>query len=300
MLKKKYFDSKQINESIELKTENGITFNIVTIDGVIYRGDHQKNPKIRNLPTFFGSYDAASLYLRNGYYIKHYNTTKPLYLLCLNNTIDNIQIIKKIFTDSPLFNQINRKILTITYILLQLFYGLIDGSFAQLDLCGETYISILKFMENDMFRKYHLDPMDKKVLETLINLKSNNSLVPSRVSKWAFDNIIMILLRNIFSKYGIDGVWASSRNYTEEEQKKLVCMKINKFIFNSDDDKPTCAPSDLALFKSKGNVTLFRMERYLNRQYINIPINQKHYEKKYHHYKKKYHKHKKPNGLQSL
>jgi hypothetical protein len=292
----KYLNSDQINKSIQLKTIYGIKLNIVVIDGIIYRGDHHKKNKIGNIPTFFGSYDAAFLYLDDEYYLKHYQTMRPLNLLCLNNTNENIQIIKNIFMNSPLITIIDRKILNITHIFLQLFYGLIEGPFSNLNLYGETLESIFIFLQKDIFKLYNISDNDKKILKTLIDLRLNDSVIPSRIGFWTFDFITITLIKHIFSKYGIEGVWFSHRDYTDDEQKNLACIKINKLLFNSDNNEPTCAPNDLALFKSKNNVKLIKMERYMNRQYINIPLNQNNYKDKYHHYKKKYHHHKKFNN----
>ena len=312
MQKRKYINSNDIDDSIidtiinitndktNVKTNVKYTLKVVILDGYIYRGDKQSQNIIRDIPTFYGDYNAAFAYVRNNEYLKTYITKVPLKLLCLNNTKDNIQLIRKFF--KYLIDINDNLTIKIAYILLQIFYGLIDGSFDNIDLCNLELDTIGNYLLNydKQIKRKRINKDLIDLLKMIINKYKTKNIIPSRVSISEYDFILASMLSDILKPYNIDGLWINNTllNNTLLNNENLLCRAINRDYYKSTSIKLTCVPSDLCIFNAIKKIQLTKLEQLINNKLININIqfntdryinkNRNMYKHMYNKYKQKY------------
>ena len=300
--KKNYINSKDIDDSIIKQEFDGYPLNIVVLDGYIYRGDRHFGHSILHRPKFYGDYDSAYSYVKNNLYFKTYITIHPIKLLCLNDTKDNIKLIKDFI--KYLINQdkyINNNIIKVTYILLQICFGLIEGAFNNLDLCGLDLNIIGNYLIHykNQIKKKEFDDELMDLLKMIINKYQTNNIIPSRLSILEFDGILVSMLSEILVPYGIDGIWYNNsikymklQNNEFDQKNQILCMAINRDLYKTESSKISCVPSDLCIFYPFGKLKMTKIEQKINDKLVNIDINLNikriQYKNLYNKYKKKY------------
>lgn len=287
---KNYLNQNIVNGE---KTNMNISTHIIEINkinGNIYRSDSHTSNVLRPSPAYFGDYESATKYLSDGSYMKSYITKGPINLLSLNNNTENIERIHKFFKEY-LFNQDKHKDdIKPTLILLQILYGLVVGSFKNLDLCDLTIDNLA-----DYFVKYKpsdprniIIPKDINMLSIIINDFTRDDVIPSRCSLRKFDGILMDSLYKILDQYGIKGIWYDPPKLTTDEMEKRLCIKVNKDYYKKDTNALTCVPSEMCIFNPNNSLKIIKMQQRIGKQLIDKQYKGNFYANKYKKYKNEY------------
>lgn len=250
-----YINSHIINKNIKTETINGITLDIVHIDGSLYRGDHNNKNLIGERTQYFSDKKSANEYANDDItkdgYIKVYATKHKINILSLNNTSKNISQLKYFFTKYLVDRGYTdgKKL----FVLLQIFYGLIDGPFSKLDMMGYSIKDIKEFLVDD---KLGMTYNALWYIDKIFQLTNDKTVLPSRCSFNENDKLIARKLKEIFMPLGIHGIWFSHQKINEN----LLCFKVNQVIFKYDEKKfhydITCVPNEMGIFCPKCYLTL--------------------------------------------
>lgn len=210
------------------------------INGFIYRGDDHKNIVLSSSPKFYGTYKSALIYTNDGDYFKRYTTMGSLRLLKLYNDNKNTISVLKFFNDVVLKNSTNKTDIKIAMILLQVLFGMINGSLDKFDLDDNKITTFLK--SNGIS-----DPTIILLIKIVNDLESpNTTTIPSRCSMRPLDKLLMKLLKKHLQPYSIDGTYYFQLPSYEQikDLPELLCNKVNKNYEHG----TTCVPSEICIF----------------------------------------------------
>jgi len=285
---KKYLNADMINESETIKMIDGYELYVMNIDGIIYRSDRHVGSLLRTEPAFFGDYESAFKYLYDESYIKAYKTKGPINLLSLKNNEKSINGIKRFFKEYLINQEGNKNDVKVTYIMLQIFYGLINGSFKDLDLWDMSLDNIYDYFKNLRIKKPkdRVYPEDFKLFSMIVNRYTKEDVLPSRCSIRKFDRILMNNLKRIFGKYGVGGIWyskpvLSGTESSSTELSKRLCIRVNKDHYGKDGENPSCVPSEIGLFTPSDTLELEKMVQRIGKRLVDVNIRENAYEKEY-------------------
>jgi hypothetical protein len=278
---KKYLNADMINESETVKTIDKYELYVVNIDGIIYRSDRHEGSLLRTEPAFFGDYEAAAKYLYDESYIKAYKTRSPVTLLSLDKK--NIERIKRFFKEYLINHDEHKDAVKVTYVMLQIFYGMIDGLFENLDLWGLSLDNIYEYFRNLRIKKPkdRVYPEDFKLFSMMVNRYTKEDVLPSRCSIRKFDRILMNNLKRIFGRYGIGGIWYSKPVLSDAELPKRLCMRVNRDHYDKDKEEPSCVPSEIGIFNPADTLELMKMMQRIGKRLVDRNISENQYEKEY-------------------
>jgi hypothetical protein len=247
--------------------------NILHLDGYIYKGDSHNLLMLDKHPRFFGSRECALKYIysSDSFFLKRYKTVGNLKILNVTPTHDNIVNIQKFFARIKLAYNVKDHAtneLDITYILLQLVFGLIDNNITNLNMNGLTMKDIIKYLQK-MRRKYNITStvfdIFQKDITNLINNKSmgnvrQDDVVPSRMSIKSLDKMVVANLARILSPLGIHGLlYVRSTDYNNvKEGKILMCKLIDRMHFDNGKTGRTCVPTEICIFEP------YKQLKYIN------------------------------------
>lgn len=273
-----YINSTIINNTITPILINGNNLELVILNGIIYRSDQHTISIMRHKPAYFGDYQSAIKYIKVGDYLKYYKTKRPLRLLNLDNTTENIVKLYNFFINY-LLKQDNANVIKIqiTYILLEIAYGLVINSMKNLD----TFNLDINFIGDYLSNVCHIDNDVVYDIVYIIAKYTKESIIPSRFSLRQIDKLIMDNLKELLTPYNFDGIWFDSKYKSKEEDKEL-CRIMNQKFFDVNSDKLTCVPSEIGIFEPIKTLHLYKILKYVNNKFINI------YKYKYNKYKSKY------------
>jgi len=243
-----YIDDNSLRKGQESVYENQ-QINTIILNGYVYRGDIHNGITVSTTKTiFFGTYMSSKEYAQyENTYIKKYVTKQPLRLLDLTATTENTKNIPKFFLGYVLeeltkmnnSREQNELKIKVILILLQIFYGLIDGYMENLNMHGLETDMLLKFMEKNMFiRNVKLFGM---ILRKIAN--KNHQIQPSRTSLGKFDRYIMLHLQQMLLPIGIHGCFYIEQKY-ENHDVKTFCQIMNTLFTEGE----TCIPSEICIF----------------------------------------------------
>jgi hypothetical protein len=273
MKRTNYLDTTLVNEQIKpynILNNKSIIVNYIPLNGTIYRSDKHTMTMLREKPTFFSDYQSTMSYMGKAYiYIKKYDTKEQLKLLSLNDDSENIDRISNFFTEylpSVAKSESAKHDIIITYILLQLAYGLIKDNTKNINMCGVENSFIETYLKNN----YKLEDNDWQDLNIILTDYMNRDLIPSRCSLRYIDKILMKCLNKIIPVYGFSGIWydASNKTYTE----RMLCKIVNTELYNKDTNKLTCVPSEICIFNPKKYLSYVELSEYNNDKLTIIPI----------------------------
>jgi hypothetical protein len=322
MILKNYINPSDVNESIINIKIDKYTLNIVNLYGYIYRADvHQigytidnifdtiNNKNINDSNAFFGDRQSAIKYLYDNNYLKKYITKKPIKLISLNNSIENINLIKDFFKNYLMNLSVYKDdlIIKVTYILLQISYGLIDGDVSNIDLCDLSIDTITNYLKNAQNQRKNKAVNDRTInlFKKIVTEFSKEKPMSSRISIAELDAVSMTFLSKILKPYDINGIWSYTDKSTYTDN--TICMVVNKLHYESDSTSISCVPSDMCIFnpiyliklidikQRRGNelidisMSTIKSNKLMKRHNININHYQKSlYKDQYVKYKKRY------------
>lgn len=263
----------------------------IIINGTIYRGDKHPFDVLRQKPAFFGDKQSAIDYVHtNNWYIKTYTTKRPLKLLNISNTPDNILLLRNFFKNYLIPKYDNDPLVKITYILLQVLYGIIPDNMSNLDMVGLDTKFIRQHFEQDINIDKFIYLLDNYKLPTII---------PSRTSLRELDQYLVDDLDVMLEQFNIDGIWFSpyeNNNANIQDKSKLLCIRVNKDILKRDSQELTCVPSEMCIFKPNESLNIVRLQQNVNNIFIDKDIRQEQHRfmqrEKENKYKYKYQKYK--------
>lgn len=233
----------------------GKMIRVKKIKGYIYRGDTHTNLVVSLKPKFYGTYESATEYIKNGNYLKRYTTIKELTLLDIsndNNIENTINFFKNLKYDE------NELIIKMSIIMLQILFGQIEIN-TKVDKMGLTDDLI-----SDYFLKNNISNENIKIFLKIINdviVKDNIS--PSRCSIRSLDQLLMMNLKILLSSFKIDGIFYVYK--MKYNNKTSLCRIVNKY-YNGN----TCVPSEICIFNPSevlGGVIIWKK---INDNYITI------------------------------
>ena len=258
---KDYYDQSKVDDDIKTIMIDGININIIMLDGTIYRGDTHDNTLLRHSPAYFGDYKSSARYLSKDSYLKLYTTKYPIKLLCLNNDQDNITKLKTLFRDA-LSLKFGKRAL-VTFILLQISYGIIFGNSLNIDLMGLPIPKILQTLKHKM----NLPKDNISDINTILtNYAKDSKIRPSRCSMREVDKCIVFNLRIMLDKHQIGGIWFSNKFvYSDDPLNMSLCVKVNKDIYEKESTKLTCVPSEINIFNPSKSLNIKKIVRILKK-----------------------------------
>lgn len=252
-----------MNNLVDVKFLDNI-LNMLSLNGYIYRGDSHNATVLNKHPRFFGSRDSALKYIysSDNFFLKRYKTVGTLQILNLTPTHDNIINIKNLFDrikTTYIAKKQNTTELDVTYVLVQLIFGLIDDNISKLNMNNLTMRDIVRYLQN-VRRKYNItsvvfDIFYKDIMN-LINYKSMGNvrqmdILPSRISIKSLDKMVVANLSRILSPLGIHGLlYIRSADYNNvKDGKILMCKLIDRIHFDNGKTGRTCVPTEICIFK---------------------------------------------------
>jgi len=289
-----YITAEIINKTTSITSISGFELEQVIINGTLYRGDKHTNSLLRHKPAFFGDRESALTYMRkfDVSYLKYYSTKHPLKLLVLTNYEENCIRISKFFKEYLTKQTNNPTDIYITYIMMEIAYGLIPNVMNNLDLCGFD----IPFIETYMRNVYKINNEAVIKFVEILNKYKDQSLAPTRISIREIDQSLINNLQRILKPYSFEGLWYDW--YTVgTTMENLVCRRVNLDIFNKDTVRLTCVPGEMSIFVPDQSLRIIKIQERtsVNGEYKDINLNealqherQMKYKKKYHKYKKKY------------
>jgi hypothetical protein len=284
-----YKTPKLVNRSASIININGNDLEVVYINGILYRADKHDASLMRRKPAYFGDYESAVRYMQDGSYLKYYRTRRSLKLLSLNNTYENILRIRNFFINYlAKRNKSDIVKIYITFILLQITYGLVIDSMKNL----ETFNLDIEFIGNYLRDVYHIDKYVILDILRIITQYTNESILPSRFSLRPIDKLLMGNLKQLLLEFNFDGIWFFSENVLEGND--TLCRTVNRELFSMDTDKLTCVPSEIGIFEPIETLYFYKIFKQESGKYIEVT--KKHdsmsagdpYIRKYYKYKSKY------------
>lgn len=275
-----------INNSAKIIKINGYELEIILLDGTLYRGDVDTKPMLRSFPTWFGDYNSSFEYVSENEYLKQYKTKRPLKLLSVSNTKENIERIKNFFTNIkyPKF----KKLPEIIYLLLQFSYGLIEGKFRNIDKGNLTIKDIKYFMRTNPIGSKMII-VNQNTIDIFIHIITNKyykNAIPSRCSIKEIDKLLTSSLEQLLKSFEFDGIWFDN---SVKIQDNSLCIKVNKDIFDSKSKELTCVPSEMTIFNPSRTLDIVKIEKYKDNTFTDIFVKKGgNYKNKYLDYKTKY------------
>jgi hypothetical protein len=258
---KDYYDQTKVDDDITTINIDGVNINVIILDGIIYRGDTHNNTLLRNSPAYFGDYKSSAKYLSKDSYLKLYTTKQPIKLLCLNNNKDNIIKLKALFKDVLSLKFGKRSL--VTFILLQISYGIISGNSFNIDLIELSISIILQTLK----RKMNLPKENVSDINTILtNYVKDSKIRPSRCSMREVDKCIVHNLRIMLDKYQIGGIWFSNKFvYSDDPSNISLCVKVNKDIYDKESTRLTCVPSEINIFNPSKSLNIKKIIHILKK-----------------------------------
>ncbi|AYV80637.1 MAG: hypothetical protein Harvfovirus4_1, partial [Harvfovirus sp.] len=246
---KQYENPKMISDEIKTIKINEYDLLIVEICGTIYRGDGHVVSMIRDRPTFFGDYESAMKYSSAEMYLKSYKTKNKITLLVLTKTKENILYLhyffKNYLTGKYSHSKQDLVSLQITYIMLQVAFGLIPGSMKNIDLCSLS----IPFIDSYLRHQYDLESNTVDDFILILTKYRTDDVIPFRYSQRSLDRILMENLSKLLKEFGIEGIFYHQPEEILAIQKpKLLCVVMNKILYEKHVDNITCPPSEICVF----------------------------------------------------
>lgn len=254
-----YNYSTDINDDVITININNVDIKIVKLNGIIFRGDTNDGPSTPKRPAFYGDLKNTLLYAggkKSENYMKAYETKKKLNLLLISKS--NFKNIDKFFRDVLLKDNLaNHIVIKMTHIMLQICMGMIDGNMDSLYLWDFSKKDVYLYFK---FNEYGLHRDDIRIfMKTIYDFNDANT-VPSRMSMYDFDKILMINLKSLLGKYNIHGTWFNGGDENpsyffgnNNPNPNLLCVKIDKVI-DSPDFFTGCVPAEICIFNPKKNL----------------------------------------------
>ena len=257
----------------EVDGKGPVEVETVALDGTVYRGDTHTMSMLRQKPTFFGDYESVSKYLQPGSFLKTYETKRPLRLLNLSPSSDNVRRIRDLF--DGLLGQARSSPETefkirITFLMLEVAYGMVDGTMDKLDLMDLDPDAVVSYLR----REYGAEDQMVARFAQILGKYRRADILPSRCSLRRIDKALMANLRDLLSAYHVDGIWYSEELVVvaDGEPRRRLCIVVNEELYGETTDKLTCVPSEIGIFSPADSLRIVKMQRFVNGELVEVSV----------------------------